>query len=705
MRDADTDDAERRSVVPVGLIFVSRETPGRFHDEYMSSQQALNRAVSAAADVHALRAILSTARDEDVNAINCAAIAGKAAKIHAGRWTTESDRRACEETVQTIADRAERALRETPREWWPRQCSAMLWACGKVGRRHEGLERAVSGMIEARGGSAKPQELSNAMWGLAKVGSDARELYAYLGDRVRVSLQVDKGTDHRTGWTSQGVSNAAWSLGSMREAAAKAMFEESVLGREVVDGLANAVDERVSLFNPQECANTMWAFAKCSAYVPEESARGAKALVGRIKRERGWMSGGEFQCQHVSNVTWACAKLNMGDDAELVEILVETAREYANKFNAQELSMILWAFATMQAQDEKIMHGLAKAMARKVEESNAQQMATAAHAMAKVGVYNSHLMKAYKESAPTRVDGFQSRDVAFLAWAYAKLNVKASEIFDAFREKMRDAGFVDTFTPHHLTMVLWSFAMLSERTDGALEVMTERITSLVDSFNPRDLTNTAWALAALTCQDESLIRALGSRARDALNEFNSQELLKFLGAYERLGVNDDALAEAVSAQRTLSYDFPALGSSVSLTAATPQSYEGTDRVRVDDSCGGWGRGNTGVALWEGSFVLAEWLSRQKTPLSTEGIEKALAGAWGARASWDGKVGVELGAGLGLPSIIASKLGVTMIATDGAYVLLRDVVSFLLRSAIVNPFTGLSVSLEFQKWRTSNWEFR
>jgi hypothetical protein len=252
--------------------------------------------------------------------------------------------------------------------------------------------------------------------------------------------------------------------------------------------------------------------------------------------------------------------------------------------------------------------------------------------------------------------------------------VRASEIFDAFREKMQDAGFVDTFTPHHLTMVLWSFAMLSERTDDALQVMTERIKTLVDSFNPRDLTNTAWALAALGCQDESLIRALGTRARNALSEFNSQELLKFLGAYERLGVNDDALAEAVSAQRTLSYDFPALGSSVSLTAETPQSYEGTDRVRVDDSCGGWGRGNTGVALWEGSFVLAEWLSRQKTPLSTEGIEKALAGAWGERASWDGKVGVELGAGLGLPSIIASKLGVTMIATDGACVFVCSLVS-------------------------------
>ena len=33
-------------------------------------------------------------------------------------------------------------------------------------------------------------------------------------------------------------------------------------------------------------------------------------------------------------------------------------------------------------------------------------------------------------------------------------------------------------------------------------------------------------------------------------------------------------------------------------------------------------------------------------------------------SWKGKRGVELGAGLGLPSIVASKLGAKMTATDG-----------------------------------------
>ena len=107
----------------------------------------------------------------------------------------------------------------------------------------------------------------------------------------------------------------------------------------------------------------------------------------------------------------------------------------------------------------------------------------------------------------------------------------------------------------------------------------------------------------------------------------------------------------MAGQRTLRYEFPALapggrsygqtvsssgsgggrgrgggvsgGCAVELTSRTPTSYDGTGRDRVDDSCNGYGRGNTGVALWEGSFVLAEWLSRQATPLSSDEVAAAL----------------------------------------------------------------------------------
>ncbi len=89
------------------------------------------------------------------------------------------------------------------------------------------------------------------------------------------------------------------------------------------------------------------------------------------------------------------------------------------------------------------------------------------------------------------------------------------------------------------------------------------------------------------------------------------------------------------------------------------------------------------------------------------MAEVMRGAWGPNESggWRGMTGVELGAGLGLPSIVASKLGLEMVATDGALQSLRFtrklefLSSVFWLSPFVNPSTGPSMSLEFQIGRT------
>lgn len=127
---------------------------------------------------------------------------------------------------------------------------------------------------------------------------------------------------------------------------------------------------------------------------------------------------------------------------------------------------------------------------------------------------------------------------------------------------------------------------------------------------------------------------------------------------------------------------------MSLLAGTPRRFSKAEaKRRVDNSCGGGGRGNTGVALWEGSFVLAEWLSRQLRPEEARSLSGVLeplgsfpspfealipeAGGGGSKKRPPKKgnkasaaVAVELGAGLGLPSILAAALGFETVATDG-----------------------------------------
>jgi len=90
-------------------------------------------------------------------------------------------------------------------------------------------------------------------------------------------------------------------------------------------------------------------------------------------------------------------------------------------------------------------------------------------------------------------------------------------------------------------------------------------------------------------------------------------------------------------------------------------------------------------MWDASFVLAELLSRVKSP-SNSPIKRWLPKPRNKHKGWDswnGKIAVELGAGLGLPSIIASKVGLNkIVSTDGDPHVIK-----LLRTNIENNCVG------------------
>ena len=256
------------------------------------------------------------------------------------------------------------------------------------------------------------------------------------------------------------------------------------------------------------------------------------------------------------------------------------------------------------------------------------------------------------------------------------------------------------------SMILWAFS------SGLPDVATNEYArdvfesahkdllgeNFIEEFNARDLANVSEAFAKRLDTPEKVLKTIASRAAKILDTFNAQELLKFLGAIERAGGDVrkyEKLNELLSSKRTVKIPFPALGlvdeSAIKLRSATPTNDASKQIDRVDDSCGGFGRQNTGVALWEGSRVLAEWISRLSaidlhafctndmkwSKLSEDGF---ITPKVNAREKFfgKGKLGVELGAGLGLPSIVASKLGANIIATDGTCIgFSSSLVSFFL----------------------------
>jgi hypothetical protein len=197
-----------------------------------------------------------------------------------------------------------------------------------------------------------------------------------------------------------------------------------------------------------------------------------------------------------------------------------------------------------------------------------------------------------------------------------------------------------------------------------------------------------------------------------ISEFNSQELLKFLWSTEKCGVVDDKLESVIAKKQKISYDFPLLSEN--------SDYPKT--IFLSSQAPGRKLRGTGVAAWEASFVLADWLTRQKNPKISETISEILnldefgrirgaketapkklddgypgkkfpelEGDW---STWRGKKVVELGAGLGLPSIVSSFLGMRTVSTDGD----SDVIFLLSENIRENSEKGKNSEVFVKKLR-------
>jgi len=254
----------------------------------------------------------------------------------------------------------------------------------------------------------------------------------------------------------------------------------------------------------------------------------------------------------------------------------------------------------------------------------------------------------------------------------------------------------------HVATIAWATARLgAPAADRRLcEVLAAAASACASDFNARDLANAMSAFAALSNsgvdeQRPDLASILCEAALARLSQFNAQELLKFAGAHARTGGRDERLHAAMGAVRTLRFGFPALPSAPKtllksgdnlLKSGGDDEEEGGEggglQVRLQSRAPGRHLKHTGVAAWEASVTLGQWLSGLPSPQASSALRAVLKSKGSAevfekggkgkppvldilKTGWAGVICVELGAGLGLPSIVAAHRGCALVvATDG-----------------------------------------
>eukprot|EP00435_Cladocopium_sp_Y103_P054561 s421_g17.t2 len=451
----------------------------------------------------------------------------------------------------------------------------------------------------------------------------------------------------------------------------------------------------------QNLANALWAMERLQLTASE----GAVCAVAWQTREALQWFLWSFTGQNLANVAWAVAKLLSGRDAEkLLEVaqvpskqsffdpFLAALEQRAADLNAQELSMAAWSAAGFGGDDAKAMLRVLQVLGEAAQylglhELSAQQLATFSWAFAKAGLRSQAVESILKDiaraAAPKVARGdFNVQDLSNIAWAFGRLQLVAPELLKALAQILphhfssRSKPSHGGFSPQQLALLSWSLARMGGKEE--LKTLVEALLPRLSELSPRDVTDVVWALGHAGVRHDEFLQKAGGFASAHQGDFGTQEMLRFLGAFRRAGGEGQLLAEMASKQQQLHYDFPALQLEVKLHAETPgQQHRRRRRVRASalresEELGGDPQradgGTTGVALWEASFVLAEWLSRHGDAAgglaASRAFQELMKDSAPKRWRWAKKRGVELGAGLGLPAIVAARLGAEVVATDG-----------------------------------------
>ena len=173
-----------------------------------------------------------------------------------------------------------------------------------------------------------------------------------------------------------------------------------------------------------------------SVVVGEESVAANPALLDAIAREVPRRLG-DFNPQELANTAWAFATLKYVDEKLFVSLAIVADRRLS-EFNPQNVANTAWAFATVNYRDEKLFAALARAAERRLSEFNAQGIANMVWAFATVDQRHDALFKAMGDHivGHDHLREFKPQEISNTVWAYATARVNHPQLFKKMANHM-----------------------------------------------------------------------------------------------------------------------------------------------------------------------------------------------------------------------------------------------------------------------------
>jgi hypothetical protein len=217
------------------------------------------------------------------------------------------------------------------------------------------------------------------------------------------------------------------------------------------------------------------------------------------------------------------------------------AERQLNDFNPQNLSMTVWALATLKYSDgSSFIQQFLKVVEPRLKDFKPQNLTNTIWALAKLNYFEGPFIKQFLRDAEPHIREFDPRNVSNLLWALATLKYADGSSFIKLLLTATEPILKD-FRAQNLTNTIWALATLNYR-DGShfIKLLMKEIERKRDDFDRQNLANTAWALAVLDDSSSApqflaSFLSLAYQMADEMKDQESYQCLQYLLLMEDRG--------------------------------------------------------------------------------------------------------------------------------------------------------------------------
>merc|ERR1719446_1788111 len=244
-----------------------------------------------------------------------------------------------------------------------------------------------------------------------------------------------------------------------------AVFARGPNAKLLYDSLIRAAMAKLSEFNPQNLANTAWAYATAQEVAPALFNAIEQAVPRKLS---------EFNAQNLADSAWAFARTGRGEKP-FFDAVARGAHYRLAEFKVQELATCLWALATAQGAVAPALFEAAMPMLlARLGDLNMEKIHYTCIAYARGGHRAPELFKGLCHTTTDRVEQFSPRELSEILWAFAAVGEHALELFESTAESLKRRMALSTydFTAPIIAKMLWAFVAANYAKGSAIPLFT-----------------------------------------------------------------------------------------------------------------------------------------------------------------------------------------------------------------------------------------